>query len=184
MPGGIRTPDLKVRSLAFYPAKLQAQIICLYYTAISENLQVIFEIIAINQITYIICALRTLSVNNSKHCFFSIYYSAFLVSCLVVLFLPLTLFLPVTKFGYLKSLAEFHNGLLYYKYQKNLFYSSLISCPPDGRGDRSNASGSCAEGFKSVGARAATFFVRVICKAVIDDCRFDLRLFANSSNID
>ena len=23
-PGGIRTPDLKVRSLAFYPAKLQA----------------------------------------------------------------------------------------------------------------------------------------------------------------
>ena len=25
-PGGIRTPDLKVRSLAFYPAKLQAQI--------------------------------------------------------------------------------------------------------------------------------------------------------------
>ena len=27
VPGGIRTPDLKVRSLAFYPAKLQAHII-------------------------------------------------------------------------------------------------------------------------------------------------------------
>ena len=26
VPGGIRTPDLKVRSLAFYPAKLQAHI--------------------------------------------------------------------------------------------------------------------------------------------------------------
>ena len=26
VPGGIRTPGLKVRSLAFYPAKLQAQI--------------------------------------------------------------------------------------------------------------------------------------------------------------
>ena len=29
-PEGTRTPDLKVRSLAFYPAKLQAQIKYLY----------------------------------------------------------------------------------------------------------------------------------------------------------
>ena len=29
VPGGIRTPDLKVRSLAFYPAKLQALEECL-----------------------------------------------------------------------------------------------------------------------------------------------------------
>ena len=43
VPGGIRTPDLKVRSLAFYPAKLQAHIYLIYYTLIFKVFQVYFK---------------------------------------------------------------------------------------------------------------------------------------------
>ena len=43
-PGGIRTPDLKVRSLAFYPAKLRAHKYVIYYNAIFEIFQVFFKI--------------------------------------------------------------------------------------------------------------------------------------------
>ena len=46
-PGGIRTPDLKVRSLAFYPAKLRAHLHNNYYTVILANFQVFFEIFLI-----------------------------------------------------------------------------------------------------------------------------------------
>ena len=43
-PGGIRTPDLKVRSLAFYPAKLQAHNIIYYTHKIIKN-QALFTIL-------------------------------------------------------------------------------------------------------------------------------------------
>ena len=36
-PGGTRTPDLQVRSLPFYPAKLQAHIQCLIMVNIKLN---------------------------------------------------------------------------------------------------------------------------------------------------
>ena len=44
-PGGTRTPDLQVRSLPFYPAKLQAQIhnILYYYTVYEKNIQEKFK---------------------------------------------------------------------------------------------------------------------------------------------
>lgn len=44
-PGGIRTPDLKVRSLAFYPTKLRVRVIkiLIYYSCFLLNNQVILE---------------------------------------------------------------------------------------------------------------------------------------------
>ena len=41
-PGGIRTPDLEVRSLAFYPAKLRAHYL-IYYTVNFGIFQVYLE---------------------------------------------------------------------------------------------------------------------------------------------
>lgn len=41
-PGGIRTPDLEVRSLAFYPAKLRAHYL-IYYTVNLGIFQVYLE---------------------------------------------------------------------------------------------------------------------------------------------
>ena len=42
-PGGIRTPDLKVRSLAFYPTKLRAHLHIIYYTVILLIFQAFFQ---------------------------------------------------------------------------------------------------------------------------------------------
>ena len=48
-PGGIRTPDLPVRSRTLYPTKLLVHINNIYYTLILKNFQVEIEILKIFQ---------------------------------------------------------------------------------------------------------------------------------------